>query len=56
MTTNDPLYNEAVKIFLETGKHSIQKLQRRLNIGYARAMRLIESMKTDDLRKRKAEE
>ena len=38
----DPLYNEAVDIMIETGRGSVSLIQRRLNIGYSRASRLID--------------
>ena len=40
----DELFEEAVKIVLETRRGSVSLLQRRLSIGYARASRLIETM------------
>ncbi len=42
--SNDPLYDEAVKIVLETQRASISNIQRRLRIGYNRSARLIEEM------------
>ena len=41
---NDPLFNDAVEVVLESKRGSVSLLQRRLTIGYARASRLIESM------------
>ncbi len=41
---DDDLFQEAVKILLESGQASISMLQRRLRIGYARAARLIDMM------------
>jgi len=41
---NDPLYDEAVRVVLRTGKTSISYLQRAMRIGYNRAARLIEIM------------
>ncbi|HXK32196.1 MAG TPA: DNA translocase FtsK, partial [Candidatus Paceibacterota bacterium] len=38
----DPLYEEAKKIVIETRKASASFLQRRLRIGYARAARLLD--------------
>ena len=44
--TKDPLYNQAVEIVIESGKASISYLQRRLQIGYNRAARMIEEMES----------
>ncbi|MEM9348038.1 MAG: DNA translocase FtsK 4TM domain-containing protein [Planctomycetota bacterium] len=41
---NDPLFDKAVMIVLETKRGSVSLLQRRLTIGYARSSRLIEAM------------
>lgn len=40
----DEMFDEAVRIVLETKRGSVSLLQRRLNIGYARASRIIEMM------------
>jgi len=40
----DELFDEAVRIILETSRGSVSLLQRRLNVGYARASRMIEMM------------
>jgi S-DNA-T family DNA segregation ATPase FtsK/SpoIIIE len=40
----DELFDEAVRLVLETKRGSVSLLQRRLNIGYARASRIIEMM------------
>ena len=40
----DELFDGAVRIVLETQRGSVSLLQRRLNIGYARASRIIEMM------------
>ncbi|UCF42547.1 MAG: DNA translocase FtsK [Planctomycetota bacterium] len=42
--TRDELFDEAVRIVLETQRGSVSLLQRRLNVGYARASRIIEMM------------
>jgi S-DNA-T family DNA segregation ATPase FtsK/SpoIIIE len=41
----DPLFDEAVKIIIETKRGSVSLLQRRLTIGYSRASRLIDQMR-----------
>ena len=41
---DDDLYQDAVKIVIESDKASISYLQRRLKIGYNRAARMIEKM------------
>ncbi|MFQ5714052.1 MAG: DNA translocase FtsK [Candidatus Scalinduaceae bacterium] len=45
----DKLYDEAVKIILETQRGSVSLLQRRLEIGYSRAARLIDLMAEDGI-------
>ncbi len=40
----DPLYDQAVQIVLDTRKASISGVQRRLKIGYNRAARMVEAM------------
>ena len=40
----DELFDDAVRMVLETKRGSVSLLQRRLNIGYARASRIIEMM------------
>jgi S-DNA-T family DNA segregation ATPase FtsK/SpoIIIE len=40
----DPLYDQAVRIVVESRKASISGVQRRLKIGYNRAARMIETM------------
>ena len=40
----DPLYDQAVQIVMDTRKASISGVQRRLKIGYNRAARMVESM------------
>ncbi|MHC4616655.1 MAG: FtsK/SpoIIIE family DNA translocase [Planctomycetota bacterium] len=42
--SKDELFDDAVRIVLETHRGSVSLLQRRLNIGYARASRIIEMM------------
>lgn len=45
----DPLYDEACQIAIESGKASISYLQRRLQIGYNRAARIVEAMEMSGL-------
>jgi S-DNA-T family DNA segregation ATPase FtsK/SpoIIIE len=40
----DPLFDEAKKIILESGKASASLLQRRMKVGYARAARLLDEL------------
>ncbi|MCX4243360.1 FtsK/SpoIIIE family DNA translocase [Paraliomyxa miuraensis] len=40
----DPLYDRAVEIVAESGKVSTSMLQRRLNVGYNRAAKIVEAM------------
>ena len=40
----DPLFEQAVEIVYQTKKASASYLQRRLNIGYNRAARMVEQM------------
>jgi S-DNA-T family DNA segregation ATPase FtsK/SpoIIIE len=40
----DPLFDDAVRIVLETKRGSVSLLQRRLTIGYGRASRIVEEM------------
>jgi len=40
----DPLFDQAVRIIIETGRGSVSLLQRRLAIGYSRASRLVDQM------------
>jgi S-DNA-T family DNA segregation ATPase FtsK/SpoIIIE len=40
----DDLFDDAVRVVLETKRGSVSLLQRRLSIGYARASRIIETM------------
>lgn len=41
---DDDLFDDAVKVVLETGQASISMVQRRLRVGYTRAARLIDMM------------
>ncbi len=47
--SNDPLYNDAVRLVVEFGKASTSLLQRRLRIGYGRAAHLIDMMERDGI-------
>jgi S-DNA-T family DNA segregation ATPase FtsK/SpoIIIE len=40
----DPLFDEAVRIMIETGRGAVSLLQRRLGVGYSRASRLVDQM------------
>jgi S-DNA-T family DNA segregation ATPase FtsK/SpoIIIE len=41
---SDPLYDQAVKIVVESRRASVSGVQRRLKVGYNRASRLVEAM------------
>ena len=45
----DPLYDEAVAVVQEAGRASVSLLQRRLQIGYTRAARLIDMMEAEGI-------
>jgi len=45
----DDLYEEAVRIVIETNQASISAIQRRLRIGYNRAARMVERMEREGL-------
>ncbi len=43
-TDRDPLFDDAVRVVLESQRGSVSLLQRRLTVGYSRASRLIEQI------------
>jgi DNA segregation ATPase FtsK/SpoIIIE, S-DNA-T family len=45
----DSVYEDAVRLVVESGKASTSLLQRRLRIGYGRAARLIDMMQRDGI-------
>ena len=45
----DPLYDRAVQIVAEAGKVSTSMLQRRLNVGYNRAAKIVERMEAQGI-------
>jgi S-DNA-T family DNA segregation ATPase FtsK/SpoIIIE len=47
--SDDPMYDDAVRLVFEFGKASTSLLQRRLRIGYGRAAHLIDMMHNDGL-------
>ncbi|MCJ2563538.1 MAG: DNA translocase FtsK, partial [Candidatus Thermoplasmatota archaeon] len=46
---DDPLYNDAIKVIVETQRGSASLLQRRLEIGYTRASRFVDMMEEDGI-------
>jgi len=45
----DEMYDEAVRVVMESGQASISMIQRRLRIGYNRAARMVEQMEHEGL-------
>ena len=45
----DEMYDEAVRVVIETNQASVTILQRRLRLGYSRAARLIDMMEQNGL-------
>jgi len=45
----DELYDEAVKVIMESNQASVSILQRRMRLGYTRAARIIDTMEQDGL-------
>jgi S-DNA-T family DNA segregation ATPase FtsK/SpoIIIE len=48
-TEKDDLYDEAVKIIMESNQASVSILQRRMRLGYTRAARIIDMMEQEGL-------
>jgi DNA segregation ATPase FtsK/SpoIIIE, S-DNA-T family len=46
---HDEMYDEAVRIVMETNQASISMIQRRLRVGYNRAARMVEQMEREGL-------
>ncbi|HUW57138.1 MAG TPA: DNA translocase FtsK 4TM domain-containing protein [Planctomycetota bacterium] len=47
--SRDPLYDDAVRVVLESQRGSVSLLQRKLEIGYSRAARLVDFMAEDGI-------
>ncbi|MGH9559383.1 MAG: DNA translocase FtsK [Bryobacteraceae bacterium] len=47
--SEDPVYQEAVRVVLEQGKASTSTLQRRLRLGYGRAARILDMMQREGI-------
>ncbi len=47
--SEDPLYDEAIRIVIESQRGSVSLLQRKLEIGYSRAARLVDFMAADGI-------
>ncbi|MGE5308155.1 MAG: DNA translocase FtsK 4TM domain-containing protein [Deltaproteobacteria bacterium] len=45
----DDMYDEAVRVIIESGQASVSILQRRMRLGYTRAARIIDMMEQDGL-------
>jgi S-DNA-T family DNA segregation ATPase FtsK/SpoIIIE len=45
----DEMYDEAVRIVMDTNQASISMIQRRLRIGYNRAARMVEQMEREGI-------
>ncbi|MCX5680718.1 MAG: hypothetical protein NT079_00215 [Candidatus Omnitrophica bacterium] len=45
----DELYDEAVRLIIETNQASVSVLQRRLKLGYGRAARLVDMMEQEGI-------
>ncbi|MEQ9459891.1 MAG: DNA translocase FtsK 4TM domain-containing protein [Phycisphaeraceae bacterium] len=49
LSERDPMFDEAVKVVIESNRGSVSLIQRRLNIGYGRASRIIEVMEASGI-------
>lgn len=49
LSKKDELFNDAIRVVLETKHASVSMLQRRLGLGYTRAARLIDSMEDESI-------
>jgi S-DNA-T family DNA segregation ATPase FtsK/SpoIIIE len=47
--SEDPMYQDAVRVVLEMGKASTSTLQRRLRLGYGRAARILDMMQREGI-------
>jgi DNA segregation ATPase FtsK/SpoIIIE, S-DNA-T family len=47
--SEDPVYQDAVRVVLELGKASTSTLQRRLRLGYGRAARILDMMQREGI-------
>jgi S-DNA-T family DNA segregation ATPase FtsK/SpoIIIE len=47
--SQDPMYEEAVRLVLQIGKASTSTLQRHLRLGYGRAARILDMMQRDGI-------
>ncbi|MDD4908658.1 MAG: DNA translocase FtsK, partial [Candidatus Omnitrophica bacterium] len=45
----DDMYEESVRVIMETGQASVSILQRRLRLGYTRAARIIDMMEQEGM-------
>ncbi|MDP2831028.1 MAG: DNA translocase FtsK, partial [Candidatus Omnitrophota bacterium] len=45
----DELYDEAVRVIMESNQASVSILQRRMRLGYTRAARIIDTMEMEGL-------
>jgi S-DNA-T family DNA segregation ATPase FtsK/SpoIIIE len=46
---DDPLYEDAVQVVMDTGQASISMVQRKLRVGYTRAARLVDMMEVQGI-------